>query len=165
MQWICQGSKGEYSNWKIHVYIQSYYRIYSAAASAKSLQSCPTLCHPIDGSPPSSPVPGILQARTLEWVAISFYVHTKTITLAFPPLLIIERVLNITRIDCNKKKALFVHCKIPCSGTDINWNRTFSEMWETIFSHHFFFLHIPDVTMTCGNVILLKWCWQVKSKT
>ena len=39
---------------------------------AKSLQSCPTLCGPIDGSPPGSPVPGILQARTLEWVAISF---------------------------------------------------------------------------------------------
>ena len=43
-----------------------------AAAAAKSLQSCPTLCHPIDGSPPGSPVPGILPARTLEWVAISF---------------------------------------------------------------------------------------------
>ena len=42
-----------------------------AAAAAKSLQSCPTLCDPIDGSPPGSPVPGILQARTLEWVAIS----------------------------------------------------------------------------------------------
>ena len=39
---------------------------------AKSLQSCPTLCDPIDGSPPGSPVPGILQARTLEWVAVSF---------------------------------------------------------------------------------------------
>ena len=44
----------------------------SAAAAAKSLQSCPTLCDPIDGSPPGSPVPGILQARTLEWVAIAF---------------------------------------------------------------------------------------------
>ena len=43
-----------------------------AAAAAKSLQSCPTLCDPIDGSPPGSPVPGIIQARTLEWVAISF---------------------------------------------------------------------------------------------
>ena len=42
------------------------------AAAAKSLQSCPTLCDPIDGSPPGFPVPGILQARTLEWVAISF---------------------------------------------------------------------------------------------
>ena len=45
---------------------------YSAAAAAKSIQSCPTLCHPIDGSSPGSPIPGILQARTLEWVAISF---------------------------------------------------------------------------------------------
>ena len=44
----------------------------SAAATAKSLQSCLTLCDPIDGSSPGSPVPGILQARTLEWVAISF---------------------------------------------------------------------------------------------
>ena len=44
----------------------------AAAAAAKSLQSCPTLCNPIHGSPPGSAVPGILQARTLEWVAISF---------------------------------------------------------------------------------------------
>ena len=44
----------------------------TAAAAAKSLQSCLTLCDPIDGSPPGSPVPGILQARTLEWVATSF---------------------------------------------------------------------------------------------
>ena len=44
----------------------------AAAAAAKSLQSCPTLCNPIDDSPPGSPVPGILQAGTLEWVAISF---------------------------------------------------------------------------------------------
>ena len=43
-----------------------------AAAAAKSLQSCPILCDPIDGSPPGFPVPGILQARTLEWVDISF---------------------------------------------------------------------------------------------
>ena len=45
---------------------------YAAAAVAKSLQSCPTLCDPIDGNPPGSPFPRILQARTLEWVAISF---------------------------------------------------------------------------------------------
>ena len=44
----------------------------SSCAAAKSLQSCPTLCDPMDSSPPGSPVPGILQARTLEWVAISF---------------------------------------------------------------------------------------------
>ena len=44
----------------------------AAAAAAKSLQLCPTLCDPVDGSPPGFPVPGILQARTLKWVAISF---------------------------------------------------------------------------------------------
>ena len=48
------------------------YSAAAAAAAAESRQSCPTLCDPIDGSPPGSPVPGILQARTLEWVAISF---------------------------------------------------------------------------------------------
>ena len=58
--------------------VQSNYRMnlrksgLQTAAAAKSLQSCPTLCDPIDGSPAGSPVPGILQARTLEWVAISF---------------------------------------------------------------------------------------------
>ena len=49
-----------------------YLLIMIAAAAAKSLKLCPTLCNPIDGSPPGSPIPGILQARTLEWVAISF---------------------------------------------------------------------------------------------
>ena len=54
----------------------------AAAAAAKSLQSCPTLCDPIDGSPPGSPVPGILQARILKWVAISFSnacIHAKSL--------------------------------------------------------------------------------------
>ena len=46
--------------------------LFAAAAAAKLLQSCLTLCDPVDGSSPGSPVPGILQARTLEWVAISF---------------------------------------------------------------------------------------------
>ena len=55
--------------WSIHALIPI---ISAAAAAAKLLQSCPTLCDPRDGSPPGSPVPGILQARTLEWVAISF---------------------------------------------------------------------------------------------
>ena len=50
----------------------------TAAAAAKPLQSCPTLCNPMDGSPPGSPVPGILQARILEWVAISFFKHMYT---------------------------------------------------------------------------------------
>ena len=46
--------------------------VFQTTVTAKSLQSCPTLCDPIDGSPPGFPAPGILQARTLEWVAISF---------------------------------------------------------------------------------------------
>ena len=57
-------------NWYVGLSSCQYHNNLNAAA--KSLQSCPTLCDPIDGSPPSSPVPGILQARTLEWVAISF---------------------------------------------------------------------------------------------
>ena len=64
----------------IHLYFSSLFDFikqfllvpFAAAAAAKSLQSCPTLCDPINGSPPGSLVPGILQARTLEWVAISF---------------------------------------------------------------------------------------------
>ena len=61
-----------------------YQDIAAAAAAAKSLQLCPTLCNPIDGSPPSSSVPGILQARILEWVAISFSnacMHAKSLQL------------------------------------------------------------------------------------
>ena len=53
-------------------FLFSPFLITAAAAVAKSLQLCPTLWDPIDGSPPGSPVPGILQARTLDWVAISF---------------------------------------------------------------------------------------------
>ena len=45
----------------------------TAAAAAESIQSCPTLCDPVNGSPPGSPIPGILQATTLEWIAISFF--------------------------------------------------------------------------------------------
>ena len=64
--WIPRKKRWDESwNWVWHIYT-------AAAAAAKSLQSCPTLCDPIDDSPPGSPVPGILQARTLEWVAASF---------------------------------------------------------------------------------------------
>ena len=52
--------------------VMLWYFLWIAAAAAKSLQSCPTLCDPIDSSPPDSPVPGILQARVLEWGAIAF---------------------------------------------------------------------------------------------
>ena len=61
-------------NFSTDIYIK--FQHYAAATAAKSLQSCLTLCDPIDGSPPGSPVPGILQARTLEWGAISFSKET-----------------------------------------------------------------------------------------
>ena len=57
---------------EINIKTTMRYHFTPTAAAAKSLQSCPTLCDPIDGSPPGSPVPGILQARTLEWVDMSF---------------------------------------------------------------------------------------------
>ena len=65
--WIAarQASPSIANSWSLPINVH-------AAAAAKSLQSCPTLCDPIDGGPPGSPVPGILQARTLEWTAISF---------------------------------------------------------------------------------------------
>ena len=69
-------SKSSLYIWKfsIHILLKTSLKDFEHyfAAAAKSLQSCPTLCDPIEGSPPGSPIPGILQARTLEWVAISF---------------------------------------------------------------------------------------------
>ena len=61
-----KGAGDKLGDWNGYIYIHTH------TAAAKSLRSCPTLCDPIDGSPPGSPVPGTLQARTLEWVAISF---------------------------------------------------------------------------------------------
>ena len=69
LQQLCQSWELTAS---IGVFLILRYPLAAAAAAAKSLQSCLTLCDPIDGTPPGSPVPGILQARTLEWVAISF---------------------------------------------------------------------------------------------
>ena len=69
---IFLGSDGRFLKMVLMVTLQKTLLYVYTAATAKSLQSCPTLCDPIDGSPPGSPIPGILQARTLEWVAISF---------------------------------------------------------------------------------------------
>ena len=66
------GGRGVHDGEHMYTMADSCQCMAVAAAAAKSLQSCPTLRHPIDGSPTGSPVPGILQARILEWVAISF---------------------------------------------------------------------------------------------
>ena len=73
MNYVISGSHAlfRFLTWNKWLFKKNKHSI-SVAAAAKSLQSCPSLCDPIDGSPPGSPIPGILQARTLEWVAISF---------------------------------------------------------------------------------------------
>ena len=77
----------------------------AAAAAAKSLQSCPTLCDPIDVSPPGSLVPGILQTRSLEWVAISFSLdkfplkHDRTQAILFSCRASSERLVNVPRMN------------------------------------------------------------------
>ena len=74
----------------------SWYKL-SVKYAAKSLQSCPTLCDPIDGSPPGSPIPGILQARTLEWVAISF-------SSAWKWKMKVKAFSHVRLLDCQKSK-------------------------------------------------------------
>ena len=68
--WPGKGRGSQEGTGKTYVWV--LWVVQQAAAAAKSLQSCPTLCDPMDGSPPGSPIPGILHARTLEWGAISF---------------------------------------------------------------------------------------------
>ena len=74
IKWLCQISLFPFIQFFSHNPFNSFMRryYYSYFATGKPLQSCPTLCDPTDGSPPGSPISGILQARTLQWVAISF---------------------------------------------------------------------------------------------
>ena len=80
------------------------------AAAAKSLQSCLTLCDPRDDSPPGSPVPGILQARTLEWVAISFsnggFLNNEVTFSSQPRILICSMWVIFQNLNCVKKQLL-----------------------------------------------------------
>ena len=98
---------------------------FRVAAAAKSLQSCPTLCDPIDGSPPGSPVPEILQARTLEWVAISFFnawtwkVKVKSLShvwLLATPWTVAYRLLRPWDFP-GKSTGVGCHCLLPHTHT------------------------------------------------
>ena len=71
---VSDPSPGAFDLKKLQVFLRMEYLLFYAAAVAKSLQLCPALCDPIDSSPPGSSVPGIFQARVLEWGAISFSV-------------------------------------------------------------------------------------------
>ena len=91
---------------------------YAAAYAAKSLQSCLTLRDPIDGSPPGSPVPGILQARTLEWVAISFSESQYTDAI-YPEAsyMAITSIMSLNRartIPCNRIYVYFILSSSSC---------------------------------------------------
>ena len=72
--------------------LQHYWLGHAASAAAKSLQLCLTLCNPTDGSPPGSAVPGILQARTLEWVAVAFSLAPSSLSLS---LFFLTELLNL----------------------------------------------------------------------
>ena len=83
---------------------------HTPAAAAKSLQLCPTLCDPIDGSPPGSPVPGILQARTLEWGAIAFSAHTLVSLIN-----LLTSITSTTRQSASGLSTLNFSCKLCLS--------------------------------------------------
>ena len=83
LEWVASSSAGDHPNPGIKptsLALAAWF-FTTAAAAAKLLQSCPTLCDPIDSSPPGSPVPGIFQARTLEWGAIAFSIFTTGVSL------------------------------------------------------------------------------------
>ena len=90
-------------------------------AAAKSLQSCPTLCDPIDGSPPGSPVSGILQARTLEWVAISFaFTHAQVYTYIQKDISCTGVLLLIMRQkECYRQYSVLVKMSVLTLSTQV----------------------------------------------
>ena len=117
--------------------------IICAATAAKSLQLCPTLCDPIDSSPPGSPVPGILQARTLEWIAISFSnawkwkVKVKSLSRV---QLLRPHGLQPTRLFCpwdlpGKSTGVGCHCLLHVTAADSQFSLQKKAMKNNIMSH------------------------------
>ena len=112
-------------------------------AAAKSLQSCPTLCNPLDGSPPGSPVPGILQARTVEWVAISFSNAWKWKV----------KVKSLSRVRLVATPWTAAHQAPPSVG----FSR--QEYWMNCYSLHFVDLHfVASLCLLCirGSIMWSK---------
>ena len=115
------------------------YNWHSAAAAAKSLQSCPTLCNPIDGSPPGSSIHGTLQARTLECVTISFSnawkwkVRVKSLS----------RVRLCDPMDCSPPGSS-VHGTLQARA--LEWGASAFSNWHTTLYNSFFYLHVFSPT-------------------
>jgi len=137
-------------------------------AAAKSLQSCPTLCNPIDGSSPGSPVPGILHARTLEWVAISFFnawkwkVKVKSLshvrllatpwTAAYqaPPSMGFSRQVYLSGVPLPSPYGDIISIKTLGKLKVLNWHIIYCNMITTvantsIISHHYHFSFVVTI--------------------
>ena len=130
-----------------------------SAAAAKSFQSCLTLCEPIDGSPPGSPVPGILQARVLEWGAI-----------AFSKLNVYLAIIPLPSFSVNRMSILLGMTSIQflCYSQYLTWSWSFL---LTIFSHHFWirpiapYVLIQSVFLVSYPIpslcLAMRMCWQL----
>ena len=125
--------------------------IYIYAAAAKSLQSCPTLCDPRDGSPPGSPVPGILQARTLEWLAISFSNAWKW----------------KVKVKSLRLSTWTLYSRVPLLATP--WTAVYQASPSIGFSRQEYWSGVPLSSSTCpiawpkkrGNSLLVLFCWKL----
>ena len=139
--------------------------LYDPTAAAKSLRLCPTLCDPIDGSPPGSPIPGILQATTLEWVAISFSM--------------IQQILEIWSLvplpfpnpAWTSESSWITYCWSPaCKILNMTlpaWEIS-ATVWWLEYSSILLFLGIGmriDLFQSCGHSWVLQICWHVECNT
>ena len=125
------------------------------AAVAKSLQSCPTLCDPIDGSPPGSAVPGILQARTLEWVAISFSNAWKWKV----------KAKSLSRVRFFATPWTAVHQASPSMGFSRQEYWSGVPLPSLILAFYFLLFAYQNILMNLYSSYNGSWIWKLEKKT
>jgi len=133
------------------------------SAAAKSLQSCPTLCNPIDGSPPGSPVPGILQTRTLEWVAISFSNAWKW-KVKLKPLSCVRLLATPWTAAHKGPPSMGFSRQEYWSGVPQGYNDNFTSFlptWESFIS----FSYLIGMAETSNTMLSKMWEWASLSHT